>query len=222
MRITLFILLMMVNRCSADVYQIATKVIDSKGVCSHIGGTAICIHTDKTNSVLLTCRHTVVDSPDQVLVLDGGQWYPCEPAQLSVDAKDDVAVIRIGRILKPTPMAASDASPESRVSVCGFGPLLQLSTEPPVFEGKVILPGLMVGDDGTHAIPGDSGGAILQNGECVGMVTGFVTLGKATFPRTRKDLSLRSPLNTYATVKQVWQEIDRTGWVDKTVDRIEE
>lgn len=175
-----------VNGCcvsQAETYEVANSYQDNAGVHQQGYGSAVCIASNETGSMLVTSAHIVRDQPSATYVAADGQWIQTD--RIQVDTVNDLAVFEVPCQLKATPL--TDEVPEdSVVTVVGYGELLrdrqkgQISFRARVkdkmdFAGRDPVQTL-VGDNGEQVIPGDSGGGVFvrdQSGRslCCGVIS---------------------------------------------------
>lgn len=166
-----------IGHANAEIYQVdAVRMLN--GVKAEDNGTAVCIATANGRSLLLTARHVVKDAINNTWIGVAGEWKLAENVQLHPTA--DLASFEVSATLKPTPLGKNDITPGDAVIVDGFGPQLHGQNDARYFAGTIddidsddIA--TIAGRDGQHAMPGDSGGAvILTHGDseyCVGIVS---------------------------------------------------
>jgi len=147
--------------------------------------TAVCVGaTDDGHSMFVTARHNFDDADSAVVFGDGWEvkvrdvWrHKAEDVAAFLTDRRDFAWIDL-----------DDPVTGETVSISGFGPEYQNQRESTLFRG-VMREDTVHGIDGTHPIPGDSGGAVwveTQSGKrlLVGLVSGY---SPACDVRSRRD-----------------------------------
>lgn len=157
-------------------------------------GSAVCIgRYGDSESVLLTARHLAGDGAVLWVQDNTGEWQRCRGIVRHPEL--DVAILIAPTRVKPTKLAGFEPVSGRPVKVFGAGPYANGDKESPIsFEGVLAsnekLKGTsndeLVGYDGLHIIPGDSGGPVIQDGVCVGICS-LVTVPEWSEPPTRRD-----------------------------------
>ena len=157
--------------CPAEVYQLTACHTRGSNVIED-QGTAVCIATNQSSSLLITTKHTV-EHGGSVWVAASGQWL--EARGVESHPTMDVASLIVDAVLEASPIA-DDSPVGAEVLVVGYGGKLNNTVDPLSFPARIVDDGYLIGEHGEHAIPGDSGGPVyarLKDGRecCVGIVS---------------------------------------------------
>ena len=156
---------------NADVYHIdAVEMINGQKVDGN--GTAVCVATAEGKSLLLTAKHIVQNSHNNTWVAVKGKWILAFNVRFHPTA--DLATLEVNSVLNPTPIG-DDPHNGDKVVVAGYGPLLQKQSNEVTFTGAIDDTSneiyTLTGTNGLHAMPGDSGGAVISKDRLVGIVS---------------------------------------------------
>ena len=180
------------SQCAADMYPLDTSYLrDGKHV--EDSGTAVCIARTDRGSLLVTAGHAVEGNPASVWISDRRQWIQATNVQRHPTA--DLATLEVPVALEVTPLGDSTPVGDA-VQVQGYGPRLNGSGESLTFFAHVTAADSLRGDNGEHAIPGDSGGPVIYETESGPVLVGVVTHHEGDVPATRRTQLARHRAST--------------------------
>lgn len=140
-------------------------------------GSAVCIGSDSESGdrIFATARHNFADSSAASVILDG-QRYPVTRVRAAID--DDLMLFWCQAPAAEMPVRSDPVPVGSTVEIVGFGPKSQgKSTRISVRQARINGVEMQTGEliaAGEPVIRGDSGGAVVYDGELVGIVNAFV------------------------------------------------
>ncbi len=144
--------------CQAQTYAITTRYTSGSDQITD-RATAVCIgNSPGGRSLLLTVKHAVSGADAAVWIANDGHWI--RVTRIVRHDTEDLAALECDAEL-PGVLFASTTPIGDAVTVTGFGPQFASTTDGFRFFGRIEEPEILRGDDGSHAMPGDSGGPVL-------------------------------------------------------------
>lgn len=167
-----FVFALLPSQCFAQVYPITCVYMQGDSKVED-KASAVCIgNSESGKSLLLTVKHAV-DVPVPSI------WISHESRLIRVTKlvrhkDEDLALMECDEIL-PGFQIGDETPIDSEVVVSGFGPEFAKTGDELTFTGKVEEAGILRGVSGEHAMPGDSGGAVIcstsEGRALVGIIT---------------------------------------------------
>ena len=182
--------------CHAQTYAITASYFSGRDQIDD-RASAVCIgNSPGGRSLLLTVKHAVSEQNVRVWISADGEWIPV--TRILRHPTADLAALECDRQLPG--VLFSDSTPIGEtVTVTGYGPTYAHTTDGFRFVGRIEEQKILRGDDGSHAMPGDSGGPVLCQTHKGLSLVGIVSKHEGDRPaRSRK---------TYASTRA------RTGFV---------
>ncbi len=172
------VFLMMALCCAVAVADVEQLVVDKEeGEKTFIGyGTCFSVGVTPSGSgVWLTAGHNFEGYTSGYVELKGGTRHVVKNVRVSQTA--DVAVFETEYSAPSRCLGEPEVGSEVRVP--GYGPLYA-GGERSTMAGRIISTDRLLGENGEHAIQGDSGAPVLQGSTIVGVVVAYKT------PATRR------------------------------------
>lgn len=199
----LCVLALSADSAFAQVYPI-TCTTDANGIHTDERATSVCIaNSPGGRSLLITCKHAVGKTGSAVWIDAHGQWN--RATRVIMHPTKDLAAIETDATLKTMPLG--DMTPIGEpVSVAGFGPLYGNTDDGFQFTGKILDSETLTGTDGTHVMPGDSGGPIVCSTERGPAVVGIISYHDGDTPAdSRRTFASRRCKSGFVRVETITQ-----------------
>ena len=201
-----FVVALSPSVCSAQVYPIACCYMEGDRKIED-KATAVCIGNSKSGkSLLLTVKHAVDAASPSIWVAHESKWI--QVTRLVKHKSEDLAVIECDKILPGVQIG--DVTPiDSEVVVSGFGPTFAKTGDGFSFTGTVEEAGILRGVSGDHAMPGDSGGAVICSTSEGKALVGIITAHEGSSPaKSRRAYAETRARTGFVSAEKIYEFVE--------------